>query len=199
MVDVHDAVLRGESLVFAESEFAHRLGPNATLVDCELVLRTAASALILTKAKLERCSIVAKKKLVNFRWCDAFVDTCTFRGTFVGNDFGRFPAYYDPEGGIRACDFRAAVLDGCRFMGCDPAEMKWPSWPCFTFVHPREHLKALTAAPWPGKIPLLLEIVAEHPPDVTAVTYHAPSVVKKFGGTEAEVRSILGSLPGVVL
>jgi len=197
MIDIHDVTRRGETLTFA-GEVMQYLGPNLTLDSCELVLRTSGRMLVIKNSLLTRCSVVAKKKLARFSWCDATLDTCAFHGTFSENDFGPLPRYYGPDGGIRGCDFSAAILDGCRFFACDPAGMKWPRWPCYTLLRPHQNRLRWLDHPWPGNTGITIETLKDEPHEMVAVTGYAPSLVKRLGGSEEELRRIIERLPDVL-
>ncbi len=197
MNHLHDAVIEKQTIELGGKD-AHYLGHGLTLQGCRLILRVSASALTVAKTRLLDCDIEVKKALLNFRWLHAYLEGCRFTGTMRGCDFGHWPEYYDPEGGIAGCDFRGATLDGCRFIGCDPNTLRFPPWPCFTILHPNRRREQLAALKWPGKVGLAMSFDNE-PPDTAAVTFSATALAKDFGATEDEIRAVATSVSDIIM
>lgn len=186
-----------ESIIL-DNSVVHFLGPKLTLTTCTVDLRLSGRQLAIVEAELVDCHIKVRRTLKNFPWCDASLRGCRFTGTLSGHDFGHWPDLYAPNGGIRDCDFSAAILDGCRFIECDIDSITLPTWPCFTIINPIARAADMLAIQWPGRLGILGEIYADSPPPgIVAVTHHAPTLVKGLGGTEEELKKALDSLGDV--
>src|SRR3954447_19110198 len=115
-VTFEDRVIENERLELGGDDALYFLGNNLTLRHCTLVLRVPAQRLHVNQARIIDSTIEVKKELKNFRWCSALLKGCKFTGHLTGCDFGRWPDSLE-EGGIEDCDFSAAQLQGCRFIG----------------------------------------------------------------------------------
>jgi hypothetical protein len=171
------------------------LGPNLTLRSCTLVVNVPAADLVLIGPRLIGCTIEVKRELKNLPWHHAFLQGCRFTGRLSGCDFGRWPE--SQEGGIADCDFSAARLDACRFIGCDASTLTFPSWPCFTLLDPARRSHELTALPWPGELGIVARTFSKYPPSTAAVTFSASLLAKEFRTSEASIRAVLEGLDGV--
>lgn len=196
MFQLQNQVIENRTIELAGKEHQY-LGHNLTVIGCRLIVRVSASAFTIAKTRLLDCDIEVKKQLNNFPWFGAYLEGCRFTGKLRGNDFGYWPEQYPDDGGISACDFRGAELDGCRFFGCDVQTMQFPRWPCFTFLDPGRRKEELAAAPWPGRVGMAM--VFEHnPAAAAAISWSATTLAKKFGATEDEIRAVLETLTDVV-
>jgi hypothetical protein len=188
--------IENEQIKLAAKDGLYYLGPNLTLRNCNLILRVPTKRLLIPGARLIDCTIEVKTELKNFRWFKAFLKGCRFKGRLTGCDFGRWPDSPE-EGGIEDCDFSAAQLDGCRFIGCDASTLKFPPWPYFTLLDPVRRLEELRKVPWPGQVGALVEILADSPLETSAVTISATTFGETWGASEAEIRAALEHLDGV--
>jgi hypothetical protein len=196
MIQFRDRLIENERLLFDSKTELYYLGHDLTLRNCTLVLKVPARALVISRTRLIDCTIEVKTELKNFRWVHAFLKGCRFMGRLSGCDFGRWPD--SPEdGGIEDCDFSAARLDGCRFIGCDASTLRFPSWPCFTLLEPVRRLHELSALQWPGQLHLTMQSLARNPESTAAVTYLASALAKDFGVSEADIRAVVERLDGV--
>jgi hypothetical protein len=102
-------------------------------------------------------------------------------------------------GSIEDCDFTEARLDGCRFMGCDPTTLRFPTWPGFTFLDPIGRIQELNRIQWPGSFrPIVVEGQYKDPPSTMAVSLFAPMEAKRCGTTEEALRAAIEKCEGVV-
>ena len=198
MVHLQGRELRNETLDIGEKD-AHFLGPDLVLRDCTVVLRTTARCLIISRTQFYGCHIVARKKLNNFRWFNAFFEGCRFSGTFRGCDFGRSADDFEPGGGIENCDFSEATLDACRVLNSDAQTIQFPPWPCFTIINPGKQASRIDALQWPGETRILAEVIASFEPETVAVTFLANDAVKRYAVSEEELRAAISQIPGVRL
>jgi hypothetical protein len=198
MISLQNKTLENERIELGGKD-SYYLGPNLTLRSCTVVLKVSAKALTINKARFIDCRIEAKKALNNFYWLDAFITKCHFTGKFIGSDFGNLPSHFDPEGGIEHSDFSEAILDGCRFIGCDSSTIKFPRWPCFTILDPVGRLAKLKAVRWPGDADILVENIADFPPSTAAVTYLATAIEKELDAGQEELRAVLEKLGNVIM
>jgi hypothetical protein len=175
------------------------LGPNLELRGCTIVMRISGRVLTLAAPRLIDCTVEAKRALHHVPWCNASIEDCRFSGTYVSNDFGHWPRFYDPAGGLDRADFSAATLNGSRFVNVDTEGVTFPPWPCFTILQPAENAAAFRAVDWPYAWGRLAKAYTDEAPEVTAVTALASYWVKKRGGTQDELRAILEPLDFVRL
>jgi hypothetical protein len=183
-------VISGERIEITSKE-AVVLGPDLVVSECHVRLATNANALTIASSRFERCTIEAKRDLVNVRWCNAWIEGSTFQGSFVGCDFGRWPANFDPKGGISACDLSAAVLDGCRFFGEHADGLQFPEWPCITLRKPKEVVRRLRTGAHPGKLQHWVEALSWSPDETKVIVEFAPTVAKRFAVSEDDLRAVL--------
>ncbi|AKJ07480.1 pentapeptide repeat protein [Archangium gephyra] len=195
-----DREMEGERLELAGKEEIYFLGPNLTLRRCTLVLRVPARWLHILPTRFIDCSIQVKQELKNHDWSRAFLKGCRFTGRLTGCDFGhRLPHWPGREnGGIEDCDFSEAQLQGCRFHGCDMRTLRLPSWPCFTLLDPIGKSQELNSLKWPGRSHIIVVGLDTEPPSTVAVTYHAPTVAKRYGTTPEELKAVIEKLDFVV-
>ena len=144
-----DQDIENERLELTDKGSLYFLGRALTLRNCTLVLKVAASNLFIREVQFTNCSFDVKQELANHQqWVRASLKGCQFKGRLKGCDFGYWPEYgSDPEyqhGFIEDCDFTEARLDGCRIIGCDPATIRFPRWPCFTLLDPIGRAPELT-------------------------------------------------------
>jgi hypothetical protein len=196
MIRWQGSELHDQSINIDEKD-SYFLGPNLVVHDCTVTLRTTVRGLIISQTQFVRCQIVAKKKLSNFRWFNAFFSECRFSGTFSGCDFGRSPEDFEPGGGIENCDFSEATLDACRILNSDVQTIKFPPWPCFTIVNPGSHAERINAIQWPGKTRTLAEVISSFEPETVAVTFFAKDAMLRYQVTEEELRKAISQIPGI--
>ena len=198
---IEDKVIENERLELTDKELHFFLGPGLTMRNCTLVLKVAARRLFFRQARFIDCTFEVKQELKNQSWVFAFLKGCRFVGRLSSCDFGHWPEYSEwaQLGAIEDCDFSEARLDACRFLGCDERTLRFPRWPCFTFVDPIGHAAALRAASWPGMFGrVIIEDLHTHPSRTRALTYHAPSVAKRLETTPEALRTIIEGFDCIV-
>ena len=197
MIQFSDQEMTNERLTLDSPTEVYYLGHNLTLRSCTLEIKVPRRALVVAHTRFIECTLLAKRELKNFRWESAHLQGCTFTGRFSGNDFGSWPDWPE-KGSIQNCDFSAARLDECRFLGCDVATLRFPRWPCFTILHPYARHRELTKYPWPGDIGRIdAKFWAETPATTVAMTYWAPDLAKRSGTTPEAIKAVLEKLEGV--
>lgn len=197
MIRFMKAELKNERLVLDSKTEVYYLGHDLTLTNCTIVLRVPARALVVAKARFIGCTIEVKRELKNFRWDCATLQGCRITGRLSGNDFGPQSHSHFP-GSIEDCDFTGAQLDGCRFMSCDVSTLRLPRWPCFTFLEPSKRSQELSRLPWPSSLRFMSTTFEWCPPNTSAVTFFAPTLVKKYNASEAELRAMLEQASGAI-
>ncbi|HEX8820903.1 MAG TPA: hypothetical protein VF794_13330 [Archangium sp.] len=201
---IKDKELQNERLELAEKDAHYFLGPNLTLRHCTVVLKVPASRLLINQARFIDCTFEVKQELKNHQqWICASLEGCRFKGRLSGCDFGHWPEYGSrPEyqlGSIEDCDFSEARLDGCRIMGSDPATIRFPKWPCFTFLDPIRRAPELRGVKWPGLFGrVTVNELHTQPVPTKSLTYHAPSIAKRMETTEAELRAVIEKFDCIV-
>jgi hypothetical protein len=196
-VIIENKEIENERLELTDKTAHYFLGPNLMLKNCTLVLKVSARRLFIDRVRFINCTFEVKQELKNHQqWITASLKGCRFKGRLSGCDFGHWPEYgSDPEyqqGSIEDCDFSEARLDGCRFMGCDPATLRFPKWPCFTLLDPIARSRELNSVEWPGGWrPVSVEGRYTDPPSMMAVTLYAPAIARRWETTEEEVRAVI--------
>ena len=199
-----DKELENERLELMDKGSLYFLGRNLTLKNCTLVLKVAASNLFIREVRFINCAFEVKQELKNHQdWIRASLKGCRFKGRLSGCDFGHWPEYgSEPQyqfGSIEDCDFTEARLDGCRIMGCDPATVRFPKWPCFTIMDPVRRAPELRGLTWPGRYgELIRDMLPKHPPLTRALTYYAPSAAKLVETTPEELRAVIEKFDGII-
>jgi len=181
-------------LELADKASLYYLGPNLTLRRCTVVLRVPTRRLLICPSRFIDCTIEVKQEVKNLDWSEAFLKGCRFTGRLTSCDFGhRLPELPGREnGGIEDCDFSKARLDSCRFHGCDPRTLRFPPWPCFTFLDPIGRSQELNGAEWPGRFGgVVVENLHTQPPSTVALTYDAPSIATRLGTTAEELKTAI--------
>jgi len=203
-VIIEDKEIENERFEVTDKESLYFLGPNLTLRHCTVVLKVPARRLHLLGVRFIDCTFEVKQELKNHQaWIRASLEGCRFKGRFSGCDFGYWPEYgSEPEyqfGSIKDCDFTEAQLDGCRFMGCDPATLRFPKWPCFTILDPIASSSKLNSVQWPGTFrSVTLEVLSEQPARTVAVTLFAPAMAKRRETTPEELKAVLEKFDCIV-
>jgi hypothetical protein len=196
--------IENERLELTDKGSIYFLGRNLTLKNCTLVLKVAAQNLLIRDVRFIDCTFEVKQELKNHQdWIGASLKGCRFKGRLTGCDFGHWPEYgSEPEyqlGSIEDCDFTEARLDGCRFMGCDPATLRFPRWPCFTFLDPIGRSHELNSIQWPGSFrPIVVDGPYRDPPSTMAVTCFAPTEAKRFDTTPEELKAAIEKFDCIV-
>jgi hypothetical protein len=199
-----DREIENERLELTDKRANYILGPNLTLKNCTLVLKVPARRLSLKQARFLDCTFEVKQELKNDQgWVAASLKGCRFKGRLSGCEFGHWPEYsslpWYRHGAIEDCDFTEALLDGCRFHGCDPRTLRFPKWPCFTFLDPIGRSRDLNGVTWPGRVGrIIVAHLHDEPPSTVALTYHAPAVARRFGGTPEELRAVIEKFDCIV-
>ncbi|WNG23261.1 hypothetical protein F0U62_03840 [Cystobacter fuscus] len=192
-----DREIENERLELTDKNANYILGPNLMLKNCTLVLKVASRRLSIDRARFVECSFEVKQELKNYQdWIGASLKGCRFKGPFSGCDFGHWPEYsslpWCQLGALEDCDFTEARLAGCRFHGCDINTLRFPRWPCFTFLDPIGRARELRSVKWPGSFgEVVVDNLHTHPASTKALTYYAPSAAERFETTPEELRAVI--------
>ncbi|PTL79518.1 pentapeptide repeat-containing protein [Vitiosangium sp. GDMCC 1.1324] len=197
-----DKEIENERLELTDKKSLYFLGHNLTLRNCTLVLKVSARNLFFDAVRFIDCTFEVKQELKNHQqWVFASLKGCRFKGRLSGCDFGRWPGYSEgwEHGSIEDCDFTEARLDGCRFHGCDVRTLRFPKWPCFTFLDPVGRSRELATVEWPGSIgPVVIEDLARYPPSTVALTWFAPDFAKRSGTTAEALKAVIEKFDCIV-
>jgi len=203
-VIIEDKEITNERFEVTDKESLYFLGPNLTLRHCTVVLKVPARRLHLLGVRFIDCTFEVKQELKNHQeWICASLEGCRFKGRLTGCDFGHWPEYLDEPayqlGAIKDCDFTEARLDGCRFMGCDPATLRFPKWPCFTFIDPIGRAAELRGAKWPELFGgVVIDKLHKQPPRTSALTEHAPTVARQLDTTPEALKALIEKFDCIV-
>jgi len=199
---IENKTLENERMELTDKGLLYFLGPNLTLRNCHLVLKVSAKNLIVHRSQFINCTFEVKQELKNHQtWVKNSLLGCRFTGRLFGCDFGHWPDYGSgcEHGSIEDCDFSEARLDACRIMGCDPSTLRFPKWPCFTFLDPIRRAPELRGGAWPGLFGrVIVDQLHTQPEPTRALTYHAPSVAQRMETTPEALRAVLETCDGIV-
>jgi hypothetical protein len=191
-----DREIENERLELMDKGSLYFLGSNVTFRNCTLVLKVSGRNLIFDQGtRFIGCTFEVKQELKNHQdWVFASLKGCRFKGRLSGCDFGHWPSYSERagHGSIEDCDFTEARLDGCRVMGCDPATIRFPKWPCFTILDPIGHAPKLRSVKWPGRFgSVVIDELHTQPACTTALTEHALAIAKQLDANPEELRAVI--------
>jgi hypothetical protein len=194
-VNLTHQTLHGETINLIRDKNLHALGPGLKLEDCTIISSVGTGGAIFADVAVSSGTFNQTIPLKNFEFGRTHFDGVRFSGTYSGVTFGN---YADSAlGSIRACDFSAASLDGCRFAHCDADTMIFPSWPCFVIVKPQRSLERVRAGQWPGDLGLILDIACDQDDAFTVVTIDLSVVEGIRNDMLPTVRDLLKSINGV--
>ncbi|QRK11509.1 hypothetical protein JQX13_16390 [Archangium violaceum] len=200
----NDREIENERLELTDNKANYILGPNLLLKDCTLVLKVSSRRLSLQQPRFVGCTFEVKQELKNYQsWVAASLKGCRFKGRLTGCDFGHWPEYMSlpwyQHGSIEDCDFTEARLDGCRVIGCDPATLRFPKWPCFTILDPIGRAPELRSVKWPGAHgDIIPDTLLKNPPTTRALTYYAPAAARLLETTPEELRAVIEKFDCIV-
>jgi hypothetical protein len=202
-VIIEDKEIENGRLELTDKNSLYFLGPNLTLRNCTVVLKVSARRLRIAQGtRFIDCTFEVKQELKNHQdWVFAALKGCRFKGRLSGCDFGHWPNYSKgaEHGSIEDCDFTEALLDGCRFMGCDPRPLRFPKWPCFTILDPVGRSHELNSVPWPGQVgSIVIDTLRKEPPITAALTENALSLAKRYDTTPEELRAVIEKFDCIV-
>jgi hypothetical protein len=192
-----DKEFENERLELTDKGSLYFLGSNLTLRHCTLILKVPARNLSIDGVRFIDCTFEVKQELKNHQdWMRSSLKGCRFKGRLTGCEFGHWPEYLDEPayqlGSIKDCDFTEAQLNACRFHGCDPATLRLPKWPCFTFLDPIGRASELRGGKWPDLFGhVVVEDLHDEPPRTVALTYHAPTIAKQLETTPEALRAVI--------
>ncbi|PTL84272.1 hypothetical protein [Vitiosangium sp. GDMCC 1.1324] len=201
---IENKEMANEQLEVTGKDSLYFLGPNLTLRNCTVVLKVPARRLHILGAHFIDCTFEVKQELKNHQsWISASLKGCRFKGLLSGCDFGHWPEYgsepWYQHGSIEDCDFIEARLAGCRFHGCDVNTLRFPKWPCFTFLDPIGRAPELRSVKWPGSFgDIVVDNLHTHPASTKALTYYAPSAAERFETTPEELRAVIEKFDCIV-
>lgn len=165
----------------------------------------------LFRSRLYNCTLIQKTPLKHIRAFGNRYEGCTFKGKFLGVDFGRDPDMdpvsktWDTLGELIDCDFTQATLDLCRFYSVDISRQTFAPWPQFVVPYDRELAASKLDRTWPGEFKRYLALAQDEHPKLSASTgtvdyfCHNKKKNRGFGLTEAELRQALLDVGGVVM
>jgi hypothetical protein len=192
---IEDKEIADERLELTDKNSLYFLGPNLSLRNCTVILKVSARNVIIVGARFIDCTFEVKQELKNHQqWVKASLEGCRIKGRLSGCDFGHWPDSGTgwEHGAIKDCDFTEARLDGCRIMGCEPATLRFPKWPCFTILDPIGRARELNSVQWPGRFgSVVIEDLYDQPPSTKALTFFAPAEAKRYDTTPEELRAVI--------
>ncbi|WP_224368702.1 pentapeptide repeat-containing protein [Hyalangium versicolor] len=198
---IEERTLEGERLELGAKNIRYYLGPNLVLKRCTLVIRVSSERFHLAGPRFIDCHIELKRQLKDAVWYTAHLKGCRFTGRLFSCDFGHQPDYgvvYQDVGGIEDCDFTAAHLHACRFVGCDASTLKFPRWPYFTILDPYRRREEFASITWRREIRSWFTSFDMYPEETAAITFSATALAKDAGVSEDRIRALLESHADVI-
>lgn len=192
---------RGETLVVACHDVVDYLSHGTVLEDCTIDVRGAARGIIFHEAALRRCAVHARRPFKNYSWHSVRLEGCTFRGNYVGCDFGPRPDAYPRHklGAVSGCDFEATNLHQCRFFNVRMQDIRLPRWPCFTVLEPAANAGDWQQIPLPPGLGIIQRSVNRSLPGEVARVYSADELERTGEATADALRPLLAGKPYIVL
>src|SRR5262249_41900853 len=137
---INNQQIIGQSLYLNDDEIRHVLGPNLSLVDCEIKI-ACATDVIIAGVNMHGGVFSLEKPLTDRQLYRFSFDRVRFYGTYSGCDFGNRDKGHGP--GVIDCDFSGATLDNCRMMNVDIAGCIFSGWPTVVLGNPRTKVHQL--------------------------------------------------------
>lgn len=149
--------------IILTDEKVNILGPYLEMNRCQIMSDCKAKALLIIGFKMKGGVFEQSRTLSNFHFENAHFDNVLFKGDYAGCDFGDWDL--EERSSIMNCDFSLALLDGCRFLRCDPESIQFPKWPCFTIINPSAVRQYVLSQRWPDGVGRLLDIYTDVDPE----------------------------------
>ena len=140
-MNLQNESLSSINIVIDDKGTFNAIGADVLLTDCVIESSVPARALSI-RATLIGGEFKTKVQLDGFFWCEARLERVKFSGRYRNNRFGHL-SEYGAKGAVENCDFSSASLDDCEFYDCNVDSLRYPTWPHFTAVHPKQVLADL--------------------------------------------------------
>lgn len=199
--------LENESLFVGDGGVIAVIGCDLT--NCTLTIDNKYPGIY--RSSLHDCTIIQKNLLKSIPAFGNRYERCTFKGKFLGVDFGRDPwidpvsRTWDTLGELIDCDFTQATLDLCRFFSVDISRQTFAPWPQFVIPYAQELAASKLERQWPGEFARFLNLSKSEDPKLSATTgtvnYFCNNKKKNRGYnlTEEELRQALLDIGGVLM
>lgn len=196
-MDINNQSLQGETInIASKEEFDLRNG--SVLKDCQITNRATSRNLLFLQSVIEGGIFDTKVRLNELRWLRVKLHGVTFKGKFVGNDFGTKAEIYENLGEIRDCDFTEASVHLCRFFNCDIASNKFA--PNHIIIpHNTSVCSSLLTLDWPDEIGYFAEMYTKPINELSFDTIDISLLAKEKKLTEDQIRQLFGRVEGIVM
>lgn len=169
---------------------------DANLYDCNIEVNTTSENILINKASIRKGTFNAIKVLENFQFCKASFENVQFLGNYSGCDFGTWEKNHGSYGKLHECDFsKVDYIHNCRFFNCKNGSVLFPRWPHVTISNSDSLQREIAKITWPGKIGIMMKIIANIPDDCTFVVINSATLVKKLGGSLDGLKESFNKLP----
>jgi hypothetical protein len=193
-MDLRDITISKDEIRLPNGE-EHTLGPSLKLKQCKVISDCSEKFLIIVGLTMEGGSFVQTRTLKNFHFEDAHFKAVEFEGHYIGCDFGDWDSV--KKASIKDCDFEKSILESCRFLNCDPRNIKFPKWPCFQIINPASAADYVRSKSWPQPLKVLLEVATDTEPTCVAACDYAKPLAKETGLSLDKLRELLTPIPGM--
>lgn len=170
------------------------LGPNLYLESCQLHSHASTSSLVIAGVMMTDCTFKQLEPLVDFHFENAHLINTRFIGTYDGCDFGDWDS--NKRSSIKDCDFTEAKVNNSRFINCDMASIKLPSWPTFSIINPCNAHEYVIGHDWPGDLGIDLDVITDIPEECSAIVMDAEKLASDNELSITDIYYILSNIPG---
>jgi hypothetical protein len=191
---LRDCQISREEISLSRGE-VHSLGPHLALFECNLRVKVSAPELIVSGLHMDGGALDQDRLLRDFHFEHAKFNRVKFFGHFEGCDFGSWETSQGPS--ITECDFSKASLDGCRFLNCNPHNVRFPSWPFFALSAPST-LSSVELIDFPAHLRRRIKISSENGPECSFVVWDARRSVSDDFSIQ-DIRGFVARLPQAVI
>lgn len=193
-MNIRDEIVVNQTVRLASDQVSV-LGPNLELRDCVVVSEANSDGVAFAGAAMIGGVFDQRTPLEDFHFERVHFRGVRFVGTYSGCDFGDWDDMQ--KSSVTECDFSESSLNNCRFLNCEMAEIKTPSWPCFILSNPALARDFVKSKSWPRKIDMVLDIYTDTDPQCVAVVGNADVLALDSSLTAAELRTLLQEIPGI--
>ncbi|ROQ28855.1 pentapeptide repeat-containing protein [Gallaecimonas pentaromativorans] len=170
------------------------LGPNLYIESCQLYSHASTSSLVIAGVTMTDCTFEQIEPLLNFHFENAHLINTSFIGTYDGCDFGDWDS--NKRSSIKDCDFTEAKVNNSRFINCDMASIKLPSWPIFSIINPCNAHEYVIGQDWPGDLGIDLDVITDMPAECSAIIMNAEKLASDNELSITDIYYILSNIPG---
>ncbi|WP_230659876.1 hypothetical protein [Psychrobacter sp. I-STPA10] len=194
-----DKTITDEDIII-NSEFRVSLGPNLTLVNCSIINKHTARDISFIDTEMIGGIFHTKKRLTNWQQHRVTFEGVTFKGNFLGCDFGGRPDQEESShyGLVKDCDFSQANMHLCRLFNADIESIKFGRWPYFTIINLEQAVAQIRKLDVPNALAISLDF-SDEPEGTSAVLSNAELIAKKQGVDIEIIKGLVSQIDSVIM